>query len=44
MKVMLGSGDPRFEESMRAAESTYKEKFRGWVGFNVPISHEITAG
>ncbi|XP_030467091.2 LOW QUALITY PROTEIN: soluble starch synthase 1, chloroplastic/amyloplastic [Syzygium oleosum] len=42
--VMLGSGDPRFEESMRAAESTYKEKFRGWVGFNVPISHEITAG
>ncbi|KAL3714317.1 hypothetical protein ACJRO7_006273 [Eucalyptus globulus] len=42
--VMLGSGDPRFEEWMRAAESTYKEKFRGWVGFNVPISHKITAG
>ncbi|XP_030549083.1 soluble starch synthase 1, chloroplastic/amyloplastic [Rhodamnia argentea] len=42
--VMLGSGEPRFEGWMRVAESTYKEKFRGWVGFNVPISHKITAG
>ncbi|KAI4340924.1 hypothetical protein MLD38_025715 [Melastoma candidum] len=42
--VMLGSGDQRYEDWMKAAESTYKEKFRGWVGFNVPISHRITAG
>ncbi|KAK4769660.1 hypothetical protein SAY86_027810 [Trapa natans] len=42
--VMLGSGDHHFEDWMRSAESTYKEKFRGWVGFNVPISHRITAG
>ncbi|XP_050237527.1 soluble starch synthase 1, chloroplastic/amyloplastic [Mercurialis annua] len=42
--VMLGSGDPLYEEWMRGAESAYKDKFRGWVGFNVPISHRITAG
>lgn len=42
-QVMLGSGNPEDEEWMRATESTYKEKFRGWVGFNVPISHRITA-
>ncbi|EXC21435.1 hypothetical protein L484_011877 [Morus notabilis] len=42
--VMLGSGDPRFEEWMRATESAYRDKFRGWVEFNVPISHRITAG
>ncbi|BFG23494.1 hypothetical protein CerSpe_097680 [Prunus speciosa] len=42
--VMLGSGDPLCEDWMRAAEATYKDKFRGWVGFNVPVSHRITAG
>lgn len=42
--VMLGSGDTRYEHWMRATEAAYKDKFRGWVGFNVPISHRITAG
>ncbi|KAJ4950355.1 hypothetical protein NE237_027187 [Protea cynaroides] len=42
--IMLGSGDPQSENWMRAMESTYKDKFRGWVGFNVPVSHRITAG
>ncbi|OIV98018.1 hypothetical protein TanjilG_16855 [Lupinus angustifolius] len=42
--VMLGSGNPEFEDWMRATESTYRDKFRGWVGFNVPVSHKITAG
>lgn len=42
--VMLGSGDPQYENWMRATEAIYKDKFRGWVGFNVPISHRITAG
>ncbi|XP_077251318.1 glycogen/starch synthases, ADP-glucose type [Tasmannia lanceolata] len=42
--VMLGSGDPDTEEWMRGTEYTNKDKFRGWVGFNVPISHMITAG
>ncbi|GFQ06480.1 soluble starch synthase 1 chloroplastic/amyloplastic [Phtheirospermum japonicum] len=42
--VMLGSGEKQYEEWMRNSESVYKDKFRGWVGFNVPISHRITAG
>ncbi|GKU89083.1 hypothetical protein SLEP1_g3272 [Rubroshorea leprosula] len=42
--VMLGSGDPQYEDWMRMAESNYRDKFRGWVGFNVPISHRITSG
>ncbi|GAB2223520.1 hypothetical protein Droror1_Dr00017661 [Drosera rotundifolia] len=42
--VMLGSGSKHYEDWMRTAESLYKDKFRGWVGFNVPISHRITAG
>ena len=41
---MLGSGERQYEDWMRVTESYYKDKFRGWVGFNVPISHRITAG
>lgn len=41
---MLGSGDVQCQDWMRLAEATYKDKFRGWVGFNVPVSHRITAG
>jgi glycogen synthase len=44
LQVMLGSGDPAFEGWMRSTESSYKDKFRGWVGFSVPVSHRITAG
>ena len=43
-QVMLGSGERQYEDWMRVTESYYKDKFRGWVGFNVPISHRITAG
>lgn len=43
-QIMLGSGDPDTEQWMREAESNYRDKFRGWVGFNVPVSHRITAG
>jgi hypothetical protein len=41
---MLGSGDPELEDWMRSTESNFKDKFRGWVGFSVPVSHRITAG
>lgn len=41
---MLGSGDPELEDWMRSTESDFKDKFRGWVGFSVPVSHRITAG
>ncbi|KAI3975600.1 hypothetical protein MKX01_017513 [Papaver californicum] len=42
--IMLGSGNARMEDWMKATEAAYKDKYRGWVGFNVPISHRITAG
>ncbi|KAK4480486.1 hypothetical protein RD792_013560, partial [Penstemon davidsonii] len=42
--VMLGSGEKQYEDWMRNLESNYKDKFCGWVGFNVPVSHKITAG
>ncbi|KAG8381133.1 hypothetical protein BUALT_Bualt06G0090700 [Buddleja alternifolia] len=42
--VMLGSGEKQYEDWMRHLESSYIDKFRAWVGFNVPISHKITAG
>jgi len=42
--VMLGSGDPLIESWMKMSESTYKDRFRGWVGFSVPVAHKITAG
>lgn len=42
--IMLGSGDPDYEKWMAWAESAYKDKYRGWVGFSVPVAHRITAG
>ncbi|KAJ7530388.1 hypothetical protein O6H91_14G002400 [Diphasiastrum complanatum] len=42
--VMLGSGEPSIESWMSWAESNYKDKFRGWVGFSEAIAHQITAG
>jgi starch synthase len=42
--VCLGTGDPHLEAGMRWLESAYPDKARGWVGFNVPMSHKITAG
>ncbi|XP_057849357.2 soluble starch synthase 1, chloroplastic/amyloplastic isoform X1 [Cryptomeria japonica] len=42
--VMLGSGDEYIESWMKTSESSYKDKFRGWVGFSIPVSHRITAG
>ena len=31
------------QAGMRWLESAYPDKARGWVGFNVPMSHKITA-
>jgi len=42
--VMLGSGDKGLEDWMRHMEMSHSDKFRGWVGFSVPMSHRITAG
>lgn len=42
--VMLGSGDIGLENVLRSAEANYRDKARGWVGFNVDMAHRITAG
>ncbi|XP_076943488.1 soluble starch synthase 1, chloroplastic/amyloplastic-like [Bidens hawaiensis] len=42
--VMLGSGERQYEEWMRASEAAFRNKYRGWVGFSIPIAHQITAG
>eukprot|EP00793_Prasinoderma_coloniale_P003127 PRCOL_00006594-RA len=42
--VMLGSGDKDMEAQMQTTENEFRERFRGWVGFSVPVSHRITAG
>ncbi len=31
------------QDGFRWLESTYRDKARGWVGFNVALSHRITA-
>jgi len=41
--VMLGTGDKGLENALRVAETNHKDKVRAWVGFNVPMSHKITA-
>jgi len=42
--VMLGSGVEKYELKMREYENQFHEKFRGWVGFSIEVSHKITAG
>ena len=42
--IMLGSGLEELEQFMQWAEAAYHDKFRGWVGFSVPMAHRITAG
>ena len=41
---MLGSGRADLEAFMRATEAANPARFRGWVGFSVPVAHRITAG
>jgi starch synthase len=42
--VMLGSGRWDLQEFLKSTESVHRDKFRGWVGFSVAVSHRITAG
>ena len=41
--IMLGSGEKWLEDGFRQVETHHKDKARGWVGFNVQMSHKITA-
>lgn len=42
--VMLGSGEPALEESMRRLESQTKGRFRAFVGYDESGAHVIEAG
>lgn len=41
--VCLGTGDPMLESGLQWMESEFSNSARGWVGFNVPFSHRLTA-
>ncbi len=42
--VMLGSGEPALEGSMRLLESHYHRQFRAFFGYDEVLSHRIEAG
>eukprot|EP00283_Hemiselmis_rufescens_P004277 CAMPEP_0173428992 /NCGR_PEP_ID=MMETSP1357-20121228/7817_1 /TAXON_ID=77926 /ORGANISM="Hemiselmis rufescens, Strain PCC563" /LENGTH=737 /DNA_ID=CAMNT_0014393101 /DNA_START=137 /DNA_END=2353 /DNA_ORIENTATION=+ len=42
--IMMGSGDPKYAEFMRAMEAQYKGRVCGYVGFSSEIEHKIIAG
>ena len=42
--VLLGSGDARFEEFMRAAEQRWKGRLCAYIGYNEDLAHLIYAG
>mmetsp|Transcript_20205 Transcript_20205/g.50885 ORF Transcript_20205/g.50885 Transcript_20205/m.50885 type:complete len:611 (-) Transcript_20205:114-1946(-) len=42
--VLLGTGKKELEDGFKWAESAFNDKVRAYVGFNVPVSHQITAG
>ncbi|GBF98815.1 soluble starch synthase chloroplastic [Raphidocelis subcapitata] len=41
--ICLGTGTPDLESGLRWLESSFPEQARGWVGFNVAMSHKMTA-
>lgn len=41
--VCLGTGDPMLESGLQWMEGEFPNSARGWVGFNVPFSHRLTA-
>ena len=41
--MCLGTGDTTLEDGLRWLEGTWPDQARGWVGFNVPFSHRLTA-
>ena len=42
--MLLGSGDERFENFMRAAEYRYKGRVCAYIGYNEDLAHLIYAG
>jgi starch synthase len=42
--VVLGTGDPEFEQFFREMEGMYGEKFKAYIGFNEDLAHQLYAG
>jgi starch synthase len=42
--VMLGSGEPAYEGSMRLLEARHPGRFRAFIGYDEGLSHRIEAG
>jgi starch synthase len=42
--VILGSGEPRFEEAFRAIEAEFPDDCRAHIGFDNALAHRIYAG
>jgi starch synthase len=42
--VLLGSGAADYEARVNAATRALGWAFRGYVGFSVPLAHQIIAG
>ncbi len=42
--MLLGTGDPRFENFMRAAEYRYKGRLCAYIGYSEELSHLVYAG
>ncbi len=42
--VMLGSGEPAYEGSMRLLEARHPGRFKAFVGYDETLSHRIEAG
>ena len=42
--MLLGSGDERFENFMRAAEARYPGRLCAYIGYNDDLAHQVYAG
>lgn len=42
--VVLGSGNPDYEQALRWKSDHGGDRFRAWIGFDDPLAHRIEAG
>ena len=42
--IILGSGEPRFEEAFVRIEAEYRDSCRVWIGFDNELAHRIYGG
>jgi starch synthase len=42
--IVLGTGDPEFENFFRSMEEQYGDKFKAYIGFDESLAHQLYAG